>query len=74
MTMMADSIEIRSVTKRGGSLSVNIPPDVAKKMNLAPGCPVVFQYDSERNRIVIEKLQSVNTEKGRTINLSENIC
>ena len=72
--MSDDLIEIRNIAKRGGSLALNIPSAVAKQMNLTAGCPVVFQYDVNNNRIIIEKVQSINTEKGRKIELPNSGC
>ncbi|MFW9798545.1 MAG: hypothetical protein ACFFE2_16015 [Candidatus Thorarchaeota archaeon] len=72
--MPDDVIEIRNITKRGGSLALNIPSVVAKQMNLTAGCSVVFQYEIENNRIVIEKVESINTEKGRKIELPNSGC
>jgi antitoxin component of MazEF toxin-antitoxin module len=62
-------IEIRSISKRGGSLSLNIPADFAKMMDLTVGTPVVFQYDEQRKRLIIEKVKAIETDDGRTINI-----
>ena len=68
MSNEVNLIEIRSISKRGGSLSLNIPSEFAKMMGLGVGTPVVFQYDEQRNRLVIEKVKSIETDDGRTIN------
>jgi antitoxin component of MazEF toxin-antitoxin module len=62
-------IEIRSISKRGGSLSLNVPAEFAKMMDLAVGTPVVFQYNEERKRLVIEKVKAIETDDGRIINI-----
>lgn len=65
-------IEIRSISKRGGSLSLNIPSEFVKMMGLEAGTPVLFQYDEQRNRLVIEKVKSIKTDDGRVINIVES--
>lgn len=72
--MPGDVVEIRSVIQRGGSISLNIPSDIVKSMGLSPGCPVVFQYDDESKRILIEKVQSINTDTGKTIDVLNTGC
>ena len=72
--MTLGEIEIRYVSKRGGSLTLNIPVEIAKRMGLEAGCPVVMLYDRNLNRILIEKVQSIHTDGGRDIELTPNGC
>jgi len=70
--MNGNRVEIRYVSRRGGSLTLNIPSELAKRMGLVPGCAVVFQYDEGSDRILIEKVRSVNTYAGRKIAISSS--
>lgn len=69
--MASDQVQIRYTSQRGGSISVNIPSDIAKKMELSAGSAVVFLYEAAKKRIVIEKVQSVNSGIGRKIEVSD---
>ena len=55
-------VEIRTISKRGGSLTLNIPTEFARKMGIEAGSPVVFQYDQDTNSLLIEKVESIIKE------------
>lgn len=61
--------EIRNVVKRGGSLTLNIPAKLAKKMGLFAGCPVILRLDEKGNSLVIERVRSIETQVGTVIDI-----
>ncbi len=71
MPEVVETIEIRNIATHGASLALNIPAEMAKKMGLSQGCPVVFRFNESENRIIIEKIQKVQTHDGTVIEINE---
>lgn len=70
--MNSGCVEIRHVSKRGGSLALNIPSGLAKRMSLSPGCAVLLRYDDEKEGIIVEKILSVSTNSGKRIQVGRS--
>lgn len=71
MEKKTETIEIKTIAKHGSSLALNIPSDMAKKMGLSSGCPIVLRFNENENRITIEKIQRVETHNGKTIDIKD---
>jgi bifunctional DNA-binding transcriptional regulator/antitoxin component of YhaV-PrlF toxin-antitoxin module len=67
-------IGVRSASKRGGSVSINIPSEITKVMNLKPGDPIAFFYDPENKRIIVEKISSFSTSTGLSFSISKELA
>jgi antitoxin component of MazEF toxin-antitoxin module len=64
--------KIRQVTRRGGSLALNIPSEIVKDMGLAEGSSVVFEYDSKKKLFSVDLVRAIETQNGRNIELAES--
>jgi len=62
---------VRSVSQRGGSISVTIPANIAKLMDIAPGDSVGFWFDPENKRLLIEKVSEYVTPSGLSFSISK---
>lgn len=49
----------RRISQVGNSLSVSIPKDLTKSMELAKGDEIEVNYDEERSEIVMKKVNNV---------------
>jgi bifunctional DNA-binding transcriptional regulator/antitoxin component of YhaV-PrlF toxin-antitoxin module len=74
LTQKLIPIGVRSASKRGGSVSINIPADVTKAMDLKAGDPIAFFYDPENKRIIIEKISTFSTSTGLSFSISKELA
>ena len=65
---------VRSTSRRGGSIGVNIPAVIAEKMGLKPGDPVVFFFDPKTKRLILEKVSAYTTPSGLTFSVSKDLA
>lgn len=69
------ALEWREVSKKGGSLSITIPAEVAKMLDLRPGDNIVFLYDRYQKRIIIDKAkQTFTTPGGFSFSISKELA
>lgn len=61
---------VRSVSKRGGSFQVTIPPEVVRIMQVASEDLIAFSYDRESERIVIGKVSKRDLERTMSLRFS----
>jgi antitoxin component of MazEF toxin-antitoxin module len=61
---------VRSVSKRGGSFQVTIPPEVVRIMQMAPEDLITFSYDRESEKIVIGRVSKRDLERTTSLRFS----
>jgi len=65
-------IDVRKVSQKGGSLSLTIPIEIVKKLDLKPDDKVVFFFDEETKQIIIDKaVATFITPSGLSFSLSK---
>jgi bifunctional DNA-binding transcriptional regulator/antitoxin component of YhaV-PrlF toxin-antitoxin module len=67
-------VGVRSTSRRGGSVSINIPSQITKLMDLKAGDPIAFFYDPEMKRLIIEKISSFSTPSGLSFSVSKKMA
>jgi antitoxin component of MazEF toxin-antitoxin module len=67
-----ENVALRNLVKRGGSLSVNLPTDWAKKLGWVDGTDLVLLLEDKEIRVC--KIKSYTLASGRTlvVNIGDN--
>lgn len=60
-----ENVALRNLVKRGGSLSVNLPTDWAKKLGWVEGTDLVLLLEEKEIRVC--KIKSYTLASGRTL-------
>jgi len=68
------ALGVRSTSRRGGSVGINIPADIAKMMGLKPGDAVAFFFDPKKKRVILEKVSGYVTPSGLSFSVSKELA
>jgi bifunctional DNA-binding transcriptional regulator/antitoxin component of YhaV-PrlF toxin-antitoxin module len=68
-------LSIRKVSRKGGSLSITIPIEVVKMLNLEPDDSIIFLYDKNKKQVIINKVISTyTTPSGLSFSISKELA
>jgi antitoxin component of MazEF toxin-antitoxin module len=68
-------LSIRKVSRKGGSLSITIPIEVVKMLNLEPDDIIIFLYDKNKKHVIINKVISTyTTPSGLSFSISKELA
>jgi len=67
-------VGFRTVSKRGGSLSITLDVSLARKLDVKAGDSVALFFDEENKRIIIEKISEFTTSSGLAFSLSRGLA
>jgi len=60
-------VEMRDVSKRGGSLSITLPKAVSEYLDLHPGDKILFAIRKRLGKICVDKVQSIYIKSSKPI-------
>lgn len=68
-------LAVRRISRKGGSLSLTIPIEIVNMLDLKPNDNLVFLYNKNKKRIVIDKAVSTfTTPSGLSFSISKELA